>query len=786
MERTKKRRRTPFSCLMCRKRKIKCDRRKPACSNCIKSNCSPKCLYEPTVWISGNETGAKSENSLNPVISSAPNSLVMSQEYFVPTITEFYGKKDYINTGTSREEALSEEISLLKESLRKLQKNTVVKKGATISFFNKVVDPLSTWKMKRKFRNVGVFSWLSLMKKDRIMSIVAARATKIGKTEQSKFYDERQQINSKLIRIFDGESARFFEKQVPDPIGLSGDIGSVKPVIQKISRTLPPMDIVDMLVNRFFTSIYPFLPIFDEIILKGTVAHIVRPVESDGTESDGPQVSLHYKNKKELVHVALVLLVLRLAYLTVEIKSKTTAKLTEEETQILNFPIGLSYITHSRSILDYCNYLRKPELETIQALLLLKSYYTWCPSETEGIADSESNILMAIIVQSAFDVGLNVNSNALFIHTDNESSLRVLQLWKKIWASIMNIEHRRAFTQGVSIRIDEKDYDALLPNFDSSLSNNSDIHVERCTIDHIWDRQKFNPMIRDLIDLSVNIKKDPLVSDIVDWCEKWEASVHKFNSRTSHRSQPLAKVDNTILQLEAATLLFVLLHHLLYHAQNANDPESYLVYLKKLFELVRKMYQLVVDFLTSLSDNPPDCFFLVLTAVERAVIGSLFFYRHVSLNLLFYLDLVNDAQYRTSIEALYEKANKNLQCLLTLISDLSRVSYTSFRFWGMSKFVSIVLSDPIERSHIYDQTDNISALIQFSKSLEVHFDDIAVWVERNAFDADYQPVFKTRDECKLATEQATLFSTKEQPPDLFTDFFNFEGQEDNFLWSTNA
>lgn len=192
------------------------------------------------------------------------------------------------------------------------------------------------------------------------------------------------------------------------------------------------------------------------------------------------------------------------------------------------------------------------------------------------------------------------------------------------------------------------------------------------------------------------------------------------------------------------------------------------------------MYQLVVDFLTSLSDNPPDCFFLVLTAVERAVIGSLFFYRHVSLNLLFYLDLVNDAQYRTSIEALYEKANKNLQCLLTLISDLSRVSYTSFRFWGMSKFVSIVLSDPIERSHIYDQTDNISALIQFSKSLEVHFDDIAVWVERNAFDADYQPVFKTRDECKLATEQATLFSTKEQPPDLFTDFFNFEGQEDNF------
>ncbi|CAY68216.1 uncharacterized protein PAS_chr1-4_0652 [Komagataella phaffii GS115] len=710
---------------MCRKRKIKCDRRKPACSNCIKSNCSPKCLYEPTVWISGNETVPKSENSLNPVIPSTPNSLVMSQEYYVPTITEFYGKRDYINTGSSREEALCEEISLLKESLRKLQKNTAVRRGATICFFNKVVDPFATWKMKRKFRNVGVFSWLSLMKKDRLMSIVANRATKVGKTEQSKFYDERQQLNSKLLRIFDNGSPRYFVKQVPHPICLSGDIASVRPVIERISSTLPPMDIVDMLVDR-------------------------------------------------------------LAYLTVEVKSKTTATLTEKETQILNFPIGLSYITHSRSILDYCNYLRKPELETIQALLLLKSYYTWCPAETEGIADSESNILMAVIVQSAFDVGLNVNSNALFIHTDNESHLRVLQLWKKIWASILNIEHRRAFTQGVSIRIDEKDYDSLLPNFDSTLSNNSDINVERCTIDHIWDRQKFNPMIRDLIDLSVNIKKDPLVSDIVDWCEKWEASVHKFNSRTSHRSQPLAKVDNTILQLEAATLLFVLLHHLLYHAQNANDPENYLIYTKKLFELVQKMYQLVVDFLKSLTDNPPDCFFLVITSVERAVIASLYFYRHVSLNLLFYLDLVNDAQYRSSANALYEKVDKNFQCLVTLSADLSRVSYTSFRFWGMTKFVSIVQNDPIERSHIYDQTDNISALIQFSKSLEAHFDDIAVWADNNGFDPDYQPVFKTGDDRKPVTKQTASPSSKEPSFDLFTDFFNFEGQEESFLWSADT
>ncbi|KAL6946481.1 hypothetical protein ACO0RG_000634 [Hanseniaspora osmophila] len=46
----RKRRRTTVVCLNCKKRKIKCDRKKPACSNCVESNAAAFCFYVHPEW----------------------------------------------------------------------------------------------------------------------------------------------------------------------------------------------------------------------------------------------------------------------------------------------------------------------------------------------------------------------------------------------------------------------------------------------------------------------------------------------------------------------------------------------------------------------------------------------------------------------------------------------------------------------------------------------------------------------------------------------------------------
>lgn len=45
-----KRKRVPISCAFCRKRKIKCDRKKPYCSSCVKTNTEEYCIYKKPAW----------------------------------------------------------------------------------------------------------------------------------------------------------------------------------------------------------------------------------------------------------------------------------------------------------------------------------------------------------------------------------------------------------------------------------------------------------------------------------------------------------------------------------------------------------------------------------------------------------------------------------------------------------------------------------------------------------------------------------------------------------------
>ncbi|EDK40749.1 hypothetical protein PGUG_04847 [Meyerozyma guilliermondii ATCC 6260] len=52
--------RVPTSCFMCRKRKRKCDKIKPFCTNCITNGNTDKCTYEKQPWM---ENGTESQVS---------------------------------------------------------------------------------------------------------------------------------------------------------------------------------------------------------------------------------------------------------------------------------------------------------------------------------------------------------------------------------------------------------------------------------------------------------------------------------------------------------------------------------------------------------------------------------------------------------------------------------------------------------------------------------------------------------------------------------------------------
>lgn len=57
----KKRNRTPLSCTICRKRRLKCDKQKPSCSNCCLLNISHLCHYMRQTWAENDEEWSEND-----------------------------------------------------------------------------------------------------------------------------------------------------------------------------------------------------------------------------------------------------------------------------------------------------------------------------------------------------------------------------------------------------------------------------------------------------------------------------------------------------------------------------------------------------------------------------------------------------------------------------------------------------------------------------------------------------------------------------------------------------
>lgn len=76
-KKARRRNRVPISCVICRRRKVKCDKQKPQCSNCIKNNVQHLCHYLEPKWAKPLESETLSMNVdnangfANPAIAAA-------------------------------------------------------------------------------------------------------------------------------------------------------------------------------------------------------------------------------------------------------------------------------------------------------------------------------------------------------------------------------------------------------------------------------------------------------------------------------------------------------------------------------------------------------------------------------------------------------------------------------------------------------------------------------------------------------------------------------------------
>lgn len=166
-EKTRKRNRVPISCIICRRRKVKCDKGKPKCQNCIKNGVEDKCHYIEPSWAKDPEEGELTSNKpLNRVDEALKKELANLKDKVKSLEAE--------NSSLKRDALSTTNVTTLQQPVIQLSNNAKLNRSKNTAdlmdcIFNSNI--LFTAKKGRSYNftityQISTLSWMFIVKND--------------------------------------------------------------------------------------------------------------------------------------------------------------------------------------------------------------------------------------------------------------------------------------------------------------------------------------------------------------------------------------------------------------------------------------------------------------------------------------------------------------------------------------------------------------------------------------------------------------------------------------------
>lgn len=413
-----KRTRIPTSCLLCRKRKIKCDRKRPHCGGCLANNTSHLCKYEIKPW---------------------------SKEYF----------------DTSNKEPWQQEIGDLRLKIKSLEENIQQQQmeldaRSDTSLPSSVTSVNNIYNDYGKSLHEGDTTILDLAERFDCLVVKDLRLRYFGPTSFVALIRNDAHASAIYSKYFKEQSKKFKEVSAThgdlgikknDNSGEKGDCSSYRPSFAGNFPELPSFEIINLLLRRFFDFCYPLFPFIDE---KNFMADIEVILTKENNEIN---LSSHQEST-----FALFLIMLRYAHITLPFKNNSN-RLSDtkydlaQQMALSETKIPPSYVEFAKHLIISPNSFGKMTLRTIQAGLLLRIYKKHCPEDDDIATDNE--MLLGILIQMARFHGFHRNAVDLDKDLVNANDI---QLWKKIWTQLVYLDAMQSFVNGTPLLVSDDEF----------------------------------------------------------------------------------------------------------------------------------------------------------------------------------------------------------------------------------------------------------------------------------------------------------------------------------------
>lgn len=492
----KKRRRKVLVCKNCREKKRKCDRDHP-CSACKEHDVADSCSYFEIVT---DEVDTQVELQAQ-LQSHVPIEMPVRRE-----VKELREKVDLLLQATQGESSMSDaklaaspDVAATQYSLR----GDIEEDDPLINFYcafegedasgkctNMISRPLSWFGILKKDPGLKLF-WL--LKQLRSHCVAGKAENQVGREK----HEVINEIENKPDELFEHDYSLGIEGRYPVDLrqvcGLASGITYLNSssknkvsLIDEVKAELPKRGVILRLLLQFFTILYPYFPLIDEIDFRIRISKILGPASNDNEYIE----SIHLEDKSDWNYLSMLLILTRLAYLSFLKNNvrENEAKLKSNPgncncppwvAHLLKNPIGINVIDVAYKCMKQNDFLINKSIPILQNLLLFRMYKDLAPEEGD-IITGNSYRLDKIITSMALEHYLNIDPEYIYIAN---SDSKTHNLRRKMWYYVLFIDTIDAMLYGSQLLIQDTCYNTKLPTFDPKLKNAIDDDLEKSAIE---------------------------------------------------------------------------------------------------------------------------------------------------------------------------------------------------------------------------------------------------------------------------------------------------------------
>lgn len=455
----KTRNRVPTSCLRCRKRKLKCDRQKP-CSNCVKGKTEDLCKY---VFASKatTETAVPKVNLNNEVIKLKLqiNKLERIIQMNNIDMSEYADILPNAANDDNDDQSYEEDplVSLCDKFDTMIIKENRVLHSGTTSYATFIVGDKNLSKIFEAYSKRHLMIYESYQQKQKIkasdLPVDVSDSHLSWLTANSNVEATVCDLDSTSNIKFGGLSA------ISDKVS-NMQTKLVLDVLNDVNKVLPPLFVVNVLIDHFFKYVHPLMPYIDEETFREELTYVLIAMPGGGC-----RVSITHLQNASIV--SLLLIVLRYAYLAVNVKDYSEdIKAIGNDFLVAMIKSGAviesNFMLLARSLLMSLpgedSMFKRVTFRNIQILLFLRLYQGYAPEMNEE--SKEHSLTLSIIIQMVRLMGLNRDPDN-FPNIYKKNSEKVIM--RRVYYKLLSLDVHNSFDYGCPLIISDNEYDVKLP-----------------------------------------------------------------------------------------------------------------------------------------------------------------------------------------------------------------------------------------------------------------------------------------------------------------------------------